>query len=175
MLVAVADLEPDEPGRVGAGYSPEEEAFVEAHLHDMSYIAIAAALGRTAKGVEALVRSRGWKKGYVRRGEERPRHAFVPGTPADKVLATVLMQHGRQGWAVSHAHLATVTGLAERQVRYSLQRLEAKGLIRRQRQRDGWWGDRPTIIQWLGAEIGWANPAHGSRANKSSQKVIDGP
>lgn len=167
----------DDASPVGGKYSEAEKAFVREHLCDMSYIDIAAALGRTAKGIEALVRSQGWNKQYVRKGDVKARRApFAIGTPADSLLAGVLRSRAREGWAVSVATLATITGLAEPTVYRALGRMERRGIIHRQRRRDGWWGDRPSIITWLGPGFGSLKMRDGGGLPPPGQGAVsDGP
>jgi hypothetical protein len=155
-------IEEEDSSPVGNIYSDTEKAFVFEHLHDMSYIDIAAVLGRTAKGIESLVRSMGWKKGYVRKGQPRYKRAvFAVGTPADSLLAAILRTKAKEPWAVSIAQLATLSGLSRAQVAASLRRLEERRYITRHRKRDDWWGHRPSTVTWVGPGIPYPNSGQG--------------
>lgn len=145
------DPAPDD-GHKGTGWAPSEEAFVEAHLADMSYREIALALdnGRTTKAVEHLVRSRGWAKRYVRRGNE---HRPVPMPrglpPSDRALAILIRERGSGGgWQVSLGALAIAAGVHRNNAARSLRNLIARGLVEVTHAADPWHGNRANTYRW---------------------------
>jgi len=151
----VAAPAPDE-GHKGAGWSPAEEAFVESHLADMSYRDIALALdnGRTTKAVEHLVRSRGWAKRYVRRGEHRPVPMPRGLPPSDRAIAILIRERGAgtTGWQVSLGSLAIAAGVHRNNAARSLRNLIKRGLVDVTHNSDPWHGNRANTYRWAVAE-----------------------
>lgn len=150
----VAVVEPDDefededeerPRKTGL-WAAEESAFVEEHLFDMSTRQIADALWRTERAVEHHIAAKGWKKGYVSATEE-PLPVF-PWSSLSKheiSIVWVLERVGPQGRAMSLAEIRTATGCADPAP--VLRKLINRGILVRQRRRDGWWGDLPTLYR----------------------------
>lgn len=144
-----AELAEEIAPKGGERWSLEEEQYVFTHCQDMTYSQMAIALGRTMKAVEHLVRARGWSKRYVRPSS---RLIAAPSglTPADRLLAEHLRRRAACGWAISKKDLATLTGLSKRQVCRSLSRLVLRKMVVVELRRDGFWGDRPSVVRWIG-------------------------